>query len=229
MALGTPRTVRIHLPLLEPVVGRIGVDEDAGGAALFGGERLEAAIAVRHRVADQRDFSAHVDAVRGEPVVVRRVAAVRVDDRRRHVARRRVCVVRDADVSRRERIAVDRFLFQRRVESFGRDQVDGDLSRIRQQDFVLGDLDLVEPVLAPPFANPVGEHPIARRPGDVRLGGQVRVRLASVLRRGERQELCFEAALGDRGARGETVHARLRLLGNQRRKLTTKDTKDTKH
>ena len=58
-----------------------------------GGQRLEPAIAVRHRVADEHDLALDVDAVRCEPVVVFRVAAGRVDDRRVDFARLRVRVV----------------------------------------------------------------------------------------------------------------------------------------
>ena len=85
VAVGPPRTVRVGLAFLEAVFRGIGVDEDARRAALFRRERLEAAIAVRHRVADQDDLAAHVDAVIGEPGVVGRVAAVR----RRRPARSR--------------------------------------------------------------------------------------------------------------------------------------------
>src|SRR5207247_597706 len=53
VALGSPRSIRIRLPLLEPIVCRIGVDQDAGGAAPLGRQRLEAAIAVRHRIPHQ--------------------------------------------------------------------------------------------------------------------------------------------------------------------------------
>ena len=78
VAVGPPRALRIDLALLEAIVGGIGVDEDAGGAALLGGQRLETAVAVRHRVADEDDLALHIDAALGEPVVVRRVAAAGV-------------------------------------------------------------------------------------------------------------------------------------------------------
>jgi hypothetical protein len=75
MALRSPRAVRIHLAFPIPVVGGIGIDKDAGGAALLRRQGLEAAIAVRDRVADERDLAAHIDALLCEPLVVSGVAA----------------------------------------------------------------------------------------------------------------------------------------------------------
>ena len=83
VAFRSPRAVGIGLALLEPIVCRIGVDEEARCAALLGRERLESAIAVRHRVPHEHDLALHVDAVAGQPVVVGRVAAAGIDDRAR--------------------------------------------------------------------------------------------------------------------------------------------------
>ena len=95
---GPHGSVRIRLPLLVPIVRRIRVDEDAREPTLLRGERLEAAVAVGHRVANQRDFAPEVDALRGQPVVVLGIAAARVHDRRRDFTRRREGVVGEARV-----------------------------------------------------------------------------------------------------------------------------------
>ena len=102
VALRSPRSVRIGRAFPEAVVRGIGIDQDAGRAVLLRRQRLEAAIAVRHRVADQHDLAFDVDAVLREPVVVGRVAAAGVDDRRGDVAGRRVGVVAAIPVSRAE-------------------------------------------------------------------------------------------------------------------------------
>ncbi len=75
-----PGAIRIGLALLAAIEGRIAVHEDAGSAARLCRQRLEAAIAIGHRVAHEHDFSAHVDALRVQPVVVGRLAITGEDD-----------------------------------------------------------------------------------------------------------------------------------------------------
>ena len=103
-----------------------------------------------------------------------------------------------------------------------RGHLDPHLGRIRQQHLVLDDLDLLEPVVAPPIAHPFGEHAIARRAGDVRIRGQEGVRLARPLaatgaarkRRSRRR-----SAAADRGA--ETQRCGERLASGRRRDQRT--------
>ena len=66
---------------------------------------------------------------------------------------------------------------------------------------MLDDLDLLEAVLAPLVADPLGEHAIARRAGDVGLGGEVSVRLTGAAPRRQRQESPLERSLGGRSGR----------------------------
>jgi hypothetical protein len=100
VALGTPRSVRIGRAFLEAIVGRVGVDQDAGGTALFRRQRLETTIAVRDRIAHEHDLAPDVDAALREPVVVVRVPAAGVNEWRGDIARRRIRVIRDAGVTR---------------------------------------------------------------------------------------------------------------------------------
>ena len=74
------------------------------------------------------------------------------------------------------------------------------------------DFDLVETVLTPAIAHPVGEHAIARRAGDVRLRGQELVRLARLVGRRYGEKATLECAFGCRGAGGEAVDCRHRSL-----------------
>jgi hypothetical protein len=78
---------------------------------------------------------------------------------------------------------------------------------------VLCDRDLLETVLAPAIADPFGERAVARRSGDVRFGGEERVRVTRFIGRGECKKAALDRSLGARRARGESVN--LRRLGNQ--------------
>ena len=84
----TPRALRVHVALAVAVLRGIGVDDHRRRALAFGGQRLEAPVAVGIRVAHDHDLALRVDALRAQQVVVGGVAAVGVDGRRRHVARR---------------------------------------------------------------------------------------------------------------------------------------------
>src|SRR6185436_2018894 len=98
--------------------------------------------------------------------------------------------------------------------------------RVRQQDLVLDDPDLFQPVPAPLVAHPFREHPIAGRSGDVRCRGQVRVRLARGGAGGQRQKPTLARALIGRRARREPKD-RTRRWRRCRERDTTEDTKDT--
>ena len=108
-------------------------------------------------------------------------------------------MIRDADVAGGERIALNRVFLQRRAPGPVLPAPGGHLhphvGRIRQQDLVLDDLDLLQPVLAPLVADPFRQHAIARRPGDVRCRGQVGVRLARAAAGGQRQEAALNRSL----------------------------------
>src|SRR5204862_6711328 len=73
--------------------------------------------------------------------------------------------------------------------------------------------------------DPFGEHAVARRPGDVRLGGEKRVRVARAIGGGKREEAALDRSLSLRGARGKAVD--LRCLRRRHQKIsTTEDTED---
>jgi hypothetical protein len=94
---GSPRTVRVDATARVAVVGGIGVDQHALGAALLRLLGLDAAEGAA--VADEHAPVADVDAESLELGVVPRQAAVGVDDLTGHVARRRVRVVSDDDIA----------------------------------------------------------------------------------------------------------------------------------
>jgi len=75
----------------------IGINEQSGRAFPFGGERLEAAIAVGIRIADENDLALYADTVFPKKIVVFGIAAVRVDDFGADVARCGIAKVRAGD------------------------------------------------------------------------------------------------------------------------------------
>ena len=234
VALGPPRPVRIGLSFLEPIVSGIGINQDAGRTALFGGERLEPPIAVRHGVPHQRDLALDIDAVFGEPGVVLRIAAACIDDRGGDVARRGVRVIRGPDVVRRKRIAGDGIFPERRVPRFhpparaGAGHLDAHVDRVGQEDAMLDDFDLLESVLAPAVADPVGQHAIARRPRDMRLGGQDGVGGTRLFRGRQQQETVLDRMFSSGRPGGETVNRPGRLFCSRPGTKDTNGTKDTK-
>ena len=106
----------------------IGVDEDAGGATLLGRERFEAAVAVGHRVADERRSCRARRCRERQPVVVRRLARFR--RRRPARSRRRRRSRRDREGRARRaptegvRITGDGFLAHRRAPRARRGHLD---------------------------------------------------------------------------------------------------------
>ena len=85
------------MTFLVSVFRGIAVDENRGRAFALGGERFEAAIAVGIRVADENNFAFDVDALLAQKFVVFGIAAVGVDERRRHLAGRRHAAPRRTD------------------------------------------------------------------------------------------------------------------------------------
>ena len=90
----TPRPVGIHRALGVTVFSRIGIYKDSRGAQAFGSQRLESAIAVGIRITHQHDFPAHINSMLPQIFVIFRIAAVRVNHRRRHFARSRIAQIR---------------------------------------------------------------------------------------------------------------------------------------
>jgi hypothetical protein len=87
------------------------------------------------------------------------------------------------------------------------------------------DLHVLESVLAPPIANPFSERPVSRRSGDVRLGGEKGVRIASAIGRGQGEEATLDGTFGFRGRPRETKDLRERY--RSRKISTTENTEDT--
>ena len=167
-------------------------------------QRLEPAIAVGHRVAHERNLALDVDALRGEPVVIGRIAAASVDEWSGHLARRRVRVMRNAHIGASRRgIAVNRIFLQRERLRDRRSQSHRDFFRIGQQHFVLDDLDLVEAVASPFVPHPFGQFAIAWRTGDVRLARQEGMGISHAFSRGEGEKASLQRRLATRRVRRE--------------------------
>ena len=176
VALGSPRTLREHLALGEPVLHRIRVDDDGGRALTLGRQRLEPPIAVRVRVADDDDLALGIDTGRAKPVVVLGVAAVGVDDRRRHLARGREREPRPADVLvRRVRILAIRVLLQGRHVAPRRHHLDADFARVGRQHVVAADDDVLQALLLPGLRDPLGDGLGPGRGRGMRLRGEIAV------------------------------------------------------
>src|SRR5207244_1375095 len=99
--------------------------------------------------------------------------------------------------------------------SLSKGHLDADVGGVGEQHVVLGDRDLFEAVLAPAIADPFGERAVARRSGDVRFGGEERMRVTRFIGRGECEKASLDRSFGGGRARGEPVN--LGRLGNQRR------------
>ena len=214
VAFVAPRAVGIDRAPGGAVLGRVGVDQHRRRAPPLGRQRLEAAIAVRDRVADQHDPAADVDALGVEPVVVLGVAAGRVHDGRLDGARPRVRVVVEQG-----RLGVG----VARNGVFGETGLPASHGqrhrrRVGQQHLVLDDLDRVEPVLLPQVAQPFGQVPVPVRAGDVRLIGEIAVVIACPVRGGQGEEAPFQLPLrGDGGRREPEDVARGGLRADARR------------
>ena len=116
-------------------------------------------------------------------------------------------MIRDADVLCGKGIAGDRIFFQRRApHALALHHLDAYVVRVGEQHLVFGNFDALEAVLLPAVAHPFGKQAIARRAGDVRLGGQKRMRLARPGRRRHGDEAAFDGTLGGGGAGSEAVN-----------------------
>jgi hypothetical protein len=88
---------------------------------------------------------------------------------------------------------------------------------VRQQHLVLDDFNLLEAVLAPAIADPLGEHPIAHGAGDVRFGGQERMGIARPGGSRKGEESILEPALDGRRARSKAEDGGRGLLREHER------------
>jgi hypothetical protein len=79
-----------------------------------------------------------------------------------------------------------------RPPDLGQDHVDGELARLRQQDFVRGDLHVFEPGAAELLRDPVSQLAIPRRSRGVRLKRQQPVGVANPNRIRKAEKRCFE-------------------------------------
>ncbi len=205
----SPRTLGEHLAPVGAVFGRIGVDDHRRRALAFGGERLEAAVAVGIRVADDDDLARRIDAVLAQQRVVGRVAAVGVDDRRGHVARRREGRPGAADRRlRRVRILGVGVLAQRRHVVARRHHFDLDAPRVRRQHVVTADGHVFEPLRPPLVGDVLGDLPGARRGRDVRLAREVAMPALDRSGVGQRAEAGLDRSLDGGARRREAVHRR---------------------
>src|SRR6516165_2820527 len=131
-----PRTLRILVAALPAVIGRIGIDEDAGCSVLLRDERLYPTEI--HTITHQHDLSVDIDLHLRELVEVFRRAVVGIDDGGFHVAGRRHAVEWHDDA----RIILERITFNMlarwsvHVHAFRRGDVDANLHRIVEPDFV---------------------------------------------------------------------------------------------
>ena len=82
----TPRAIGENLSFRVAIFRWVGINEQSGRAFTLGGERLEAAIAVRIRIADENDLAFHADVISPQEIVIFRIAAVCVDHFGGHVA-----------------------------------------------------------------------------------------------------------------------------------------------
>ena len=142
-----PRPLRVDGALLEPVVGRIGVDQHALGAALLGLLRLDAA--ERAAVADEHDLVLDADAELVERRVVLRQPVVRVHDVAGHVARRRERVVALDDLVEADLPREPAALLGGELPRVRRGHRHADVARARRVDAVLARRH-VQPVRAQP-------------------------------------------------------------------------------
>ena len=128
-------------------------------------------------------------------------------------------MIRGPDVVRRKRIAGDGIFPERGAPRFhpparaGAGHLDAHVDRVGQEDAMLDDFDLLESVVAPAIADPVGQHAIARRPRDMRLGGQDGVGGTRLFRRRQQHEAVLERTLSSGRLCGESIDRTGRRLG----------------
>ena len=205
MTLGSPWPEWKCLSFPESVFSGIGVNQQRFQPASLGGERLEAAIAVRYRIAYECDFVFQIDTVRLEPVVVGRIPAGSVDEFSGHVARGAHAEVGDAGVFRGVWILRVRVLFQRRFVDCWRRHRDADFARPRQQHVVAMQLYVVESPCAIAVSDEVGEFLVAHRTGGVWLVGEIAEESAGRIATETARERCFKRVFRSGGSGGEAA------------------------
>ncbi len=192
--LRAPRAVGKDFALLVAVFCGVRVNEQCGYAHALRRERLESAVAVRIRVADEHDLALHVDALLAQQFVVFRIAAVGVYHWRRYFA-----AAGEADPCRRDigirSVGIDLvwlfaqdcavYFFGATISSDGRD-------RPRSQHVVLPDDDVFQPLLLPLLSDVLGNLIVSLGAGRMRHRSEVAVVVADVLGGNGRLELRFE-------------------------------------
>ena len=131
---------------------------------------------------------------------------------------------RETDLMPMPDVAGNRIFLERRAPAWRRRHLDAHVGCVGQEHVVLDDLDVVQSVLAPAIADPLGERTIARRSGDVRLGGEERVRVTRAIGRRQREEAALDRSLELRGIGGEAVDLRRRRRRCRQKISTTEDT-----
>jgi len=190
VTLGSPRTVGEDFAALEAVLLRIGINDHRRRAFAFGGQRFEAAIAVRIRVANKNNLALHVDAVFAQKFVVFGIAAMRIHDRRVDFARSRQPRVGRLH-ARIFRIGINvvsvfakaRFVFNRRGH------LDGHFAGKSVEHIVASKRDVFPTLLLPQVSDVTSEFVVAFGSGGMRFSGQEAMMLSSFVGRRNRFEL----------------------------------------
>ena len=204
MILGAPWAVGNDFAFLESIFRGIAVDKNGGRAFTFGGERFESAIAVGIGIADEDDFTFHVDALLAQKIVIFGIAAVGVDQRSgdfsggRHAAPRRA----DAFVFQ-VRIAGDGHFPQHGAIVNGRDHFERSEFWIASVNVVAADDDIIEAFLSPLIGDVAGQFVVARRTGNMRLGGEKMMLTALLVGGWDCFEFCLDLIFACRRGRSE--------------------------
>lgn len=172
MTLRTPRTVGKGEPLAIAILG-IGVDQQRFETAPLCGQRLEATVAVRIRVAHDRDLAVQIDTLGFEPVVVRGIAARGIDQLARHIPRGGHAEVGEPGSDAALGILGVAVFLQRRLEPGRREHGDGHLLGPGEEHVVAVQPHVLDPEPAPPLGHPERELVVALGAGRVRLCGQL--------------------------------------------------------
>ncbi len=205
VTLRAPRAIGENFAMCVAVVGRIGINEQGSRVFPFRGERLEAAITVGIRIADENDFALYADAIFPKQIVILRIAAVRVDNFGGDVAGCGIAKVGAGDSGIfRVGISVVSIFPQRRGELDRRGHFEGDAARARVQNIVAAQRDVFPSLLAPFASDEVSKLVIAIGSRGMRFGGEGAVPFARFFGRRNGLERGFELVFGGGMPRGKT-------------------------